>query len=378
MIQIIDKHNCCGCSACVMVCPKQCIKLTEDEKGFKYPFVQKESCINCGLCEKVCTALIPRFVHDPIEVFAAFNPNENVRENSSSGGVFSMLAEMIIDDGGVVFGACFDEKWDVIHDYTETKQGIERFRGSKYVQSNIGDSYKKVFKFLKDGRKVLFSGTPCQNAGLKNFLRKEYDNLLTIEVVCHGVPSPLVWRSYIEYVNPNKREISYINLRDKSRGWKKYSYLIKSGEERLVDEFASSSLYLLGFSLNLTLRPSCYRCSAKGLRSGADITLADCWGVHDIKDIIDDNKGISAILVNSNKGKLILDKILSNRKELTYDFIKKHNPSVFKSTKEPYCSKTFWGLFMKYGIKSVGIVRDRLHKNIWFRIYNNIRKNFIK
>lgn len=378
MIQIFDKHNCCGCSACVQICPKQCIVLEEDEKGFMYPIVHKEHCINCGLCEKVCPFLIHGRNHYPIEVYAASNPDETVRMNSSSGGIFSMLAETILNENGVVFGACFDEKWNVIHDYTETKDGLEKFRGSKYVQSTIGDTYKKALVFLRNGRKVLFSGTPCQILGLKNFLKKEYENLLTVDVVCHGVPSPLVWRSYLEYVNPSNKKISFVNLRDKSRGWKNYSYLIKSKDEILVDEYASSSLYLLGFSLNLTLRPSCYKCPAKDLKSGSDVTLSDCWGNLKKNNIYDDDKGLSAVIVNSVKGKSFLDKIILNKKSLTFEFIQKNNPSVSNSTIEPYCSKTFWILFKEHGVKSIDIVRYKLKKNIFFRIYNKIRTKFIR
>lgn len=378
MIQIFDKHNCCGCSSCVQICPKQCIVLEEDEKGFKYPIVHKEHCVKCGLCEKVCPFLTRGISHSPIEVYAANNPDETVRMKSSSGGIFSMLAETILNENGVVFGACFDDKWNVIHDYAQTKDGLEKFRGSKYVQSSIGHTYQKAFEFLKNGRKVLFSGTPCQILGLKNFLKKEYENLLTVDVVCHGVPSPLVWRSYLEYVNPNNKRISFVNFRDKSRGWKNYSYLIKSDDEILVDEYASSSLYLLGFSLNLTLRPSCYKCPAKNLNSGSDVTLSDCWGNLEKNDIYDDDKGISAVIVNSLKGKSFLDKIIQNKKNLTFEFIQKYNPSVSNSTIEPYCSKTFWTLFKEHGVKSVGIVHYKLKKNIFFRIYNKIRTKFIR
>lgn len=197
MINIIEKKDCCGCSACVQRCPQQCISLEEDEEGFLYPIINEAACIDCGLCEKVCPVLHSGDAHKPLKVFAAKNNNEKIRVESSSGGVFTVLAELVIDEGGVVFGAKFGEHWDVIHDYTETKEGLAAFRGSKYVQSRIGDCFNKAKSFLVQGRKVLFSGTPCQISGLKRFLGKEYDSLLTVDFICHGVPSPKVWRMYL-------------------------------------------------------------------------------------------------------------------------------------------------------------------------------------
>ena len=198
MINIIDKKNCCGCNACVQHCPKSCVTMQEDEEGFLYPIVDQEACIDCGLCEKVCPVLNQGEERKPLQVYAANNPNEEIRMQSSSGGVFTLLAETIIQEGGVVFGARFNDDWEVIHDYTETKEELAAFRGSKYVQSRIGDSYCQAEQFLKKGRKVLFTGTPCQIAGLNLFLRKEYGNLLTVDFICHGVPSPGVWKSYLE------------------------------------------------------------------------------------------------------------------------------------------------------------------------------------
>lgn len=197
MIDIKDKKLCCGCNACVQRCPKQCISVQKDEEGFLYPIVDLSICIDCGLCEKVCLVLNQGSERNPIEVFAAVNKDDSIRMQSSSGGIFTALAEQIIQEKGVVFGARFDEKWEVKHDYTETIEGLKAFRGSKYVQSRIGDTFSKAEFFLKAGRKVMFTGTPCQIAGLRLFLRKEYENLLAVDIICHGVPSPLVWRKYL-------------------------------------------------------------------------------------------------------------------------------------------------------------------------------------
>lgn len=209
MVELIDKSKCCGCAACVQVCPKQCISFNEDIEGFLYPIVNKDLCIDCRLCEKVCPFLNLNDPRKPVKVLAAINPNEEIRMKSSSGGIFTMLAEAVIDKGGVVFGARFDKNWEVMHDYTETKEGLDIFRGAKYTQSKIGRTYKEAKDFLIQGRKVLFSGTGCQIAGLRLFLHKKYDNLLMVEIACHGVPSPAVWRAYLDEVtkgNKNKNK----------------------------------------------------------------------------------------------------------------------------------------------------------------------------
>ena len=179
MIEIKEKKNCCGCNSCVQRCPLHCISMQEDKEGFLYPMVNKTICTDCGLCEKVCPIINQDEPHIPTKFYAVKNKNEQIRTKSSSGGVFTLLAEQVITEGGVVFGARFNDKWDVIHDYTETIEGIDKFRGSKYLQSLIGDNYKNAEQFLNQGRNVIFTGTPCQISGLKHFLRKEYENLLT-------------------------------------------------------------------------------------------------------------------------------------------------------------------------------------------------------
>lgn len=356
MIEIKDKRDCCGCVACVQICPKHCISLKDDTEGFLYPLVNKNTCIDCKLCEHVCPCINQNESKKPLLINATFNKNEKERIESSSGGLFSVFARYILDEGGVIFGARFDEQWNVIHDYAEDLEGLSTFRGSKYVQSNIGDTYKKAQSFLQSGRKVLFSGTPCQISGLNKFLRKQYDNLLTIEVVCHGVPSPLVWKSYLDYINPQHRLIKNINLRDKSHGWKRYSYLIEAEDIILVSDYASSSLYLKGFLLNLTIRPSCYKCPAKEFRSAADVTLADCWGVEKL-DYYDDDKGISIVICNSTKAISILQKLGLTTIQVDYEFVKKYNPAIYLSSRRPYCRHLFWQLFPKHGIQSVEIVQ---------------------
>ena len=317
MIDIKEKHNCCGCGACVQICPKQCISMSEDNEGFLYPHVNSAICIDCGLCEKVCPVINQNEPNEPLAVYAAKNTNEEIRLKSSSGGIFTLLAEQVITEGGVVFGARFNEGWEVIHDYTETVEGLEAFRGSKYVQSFIGDNFKVAKQFLNNGRKVLFSGTRCQIAGLKKFLQKDYENLLTVEVVCHGVPSPMVWRDYLEYkraeraagkntVSSSLNElpvITGISFRDKTNGWKKYGFKICYAASKAAENSVSKSgnkanceitpfkedLLMKGFLKDIYLRPSCYHCAARQGKSGADISIADYWGIQSIHPEIDDD-----------------------------------------------------------------------------------------
>ena len=200
MISITSKEMCCGCAACEQRCPKSCIVMREDEEGFLYPQTDMSKCIDCGLCEKVCPVLNQGEKRKPLYVYAAKNKNPQIQLYSSSGGVFTHIAEQIIQNNGVVFGARFDENWAVKHDYTETLEGLAAMRGSKYVQSRIGSTYQQAKDFLEAGRLVLFSGTPCQIRGLKLFLAKEYENLLTVDLVCHGVPSPEIWRQYLHEI----------------------------------------------------------------------------------------------------------------------------------------------------------------------------------
>lgn len=227
MIEIRNKRDCCGCNACVQKCPQQCIGQSEDAEGFIYPQVDKARCVGCGLCEKVCPVINQNPKSKPLKVMAGRNGNEEIRMVSSSGGAFTLLAGEIIGRGGVVFGARFDENWNVVHSYTECTDGLAAFRGSKYVQSRIGETFSQAEKFLKQGREVLFTGTPCQIAGLRRFLGKEYDNLLSMDIVCHGVPSPGVWKEYLKQTTQNLSPIGRIvgiNFRDKRTGWKEYSF----------------------------------------------------------------------------------------------------------------------------------------------------------
>ena len=328
MITIKTPIDCCGCGACVQVCPKQCIHLKEDAEGFLYPEVDESVCIDCGLCEKVCPITHQAEKKLPLKVYAAINPNEKVRFLSSSGGIFIMLAEAVIRRGGVVFGARFNERWEVIHDYAETIEGISAFRESKYVQSYMGDCYKMAESFLKGGREVLFSGTPCQIAALRRFLRKEYENLIGVDIICHGVPSPKVWRLYLQELLKGLKidtaEIEHINFRDKTYGWKRFSFSLLSDKMKYCEPF-NENVFMKGFLSDLYLRPSCYQCPSRAGKSGSDITIADYWNIPQVFPDFDDDKGVCIVLVNSEKGKRVCESLNFISRITEYEDVKPKN-----------------------------------------------------
>lgn len=306
MIQITDKSKCCGCEACVQACPRKCIVFTQDKEGFYYPQVDKEQCIDCGLCEQACPELSVYDKHLPIEVLAAINKNDEVRSSSSSGGVFSVLAEKVIDSGGVVFGVRFDDDWLAVFDYAESMEQVAAFRGSKYLQARVGDSFSHCKRFLNEGRQVLFSGTPCQIAALNHFLRKPYPNLLTVDFVCHGVPSPKVWQHYLkEVVKAGRKAILDVKFRDKKHGWKQFGFVLDYHDGTKAYTMSSpfrENQYMKSFLANLILRPSCHACPAKEGRSHSDVTIADFWGVDKVSPLMDDDKGTSLVLIHTGKG----------------------------------------------------------------------------
>lgn len=334
MIKIQNKQDCCGCSACVQRCPRHCISMKEDEEGFLYPVVDESVCISCGLCEKVCP-IINRPKKQPVmEVLAVKNRNEAERIASSSGGVFIALAKKTLEKGGVVFGAVFDENWEVRHTYAETLDGVRPMMGSKYVQSRIENSYREAETFLKQGREVLFTGSPCQITGLHTYLRKDYPNLLAVDFLCHGVPSPGVWRRYLDETFSRSAlraaagkntvlssslkslpVITGIEFRDKTlHGWKKYSFVVRGESASKVDknsvllsDIHKDNIYMRGFLSDVYIRPSCYRCRCKNGVSHSDLTIADFWGVPVAMPDFDDDKGVGLVLVNTDKGKAVFD-----------------------------------------------------------------------
>lgn len=393
MIDIKEKHNCCGCSACVQVCPKQCISMSADNEGFLYPQVDTAICIDCGLCEKVCPVINQNEPREPLAVYAAKNNNEDIRLKSSSGGIFTLLAEQIISEGGVVFGARFNEKWDVVHDYTETIEGLEPFRGSKYVQSIIGDNFKIAKQFLNNDRKVLFSGTPCQIAGLKRYLQKEYKNLLTIDIICHGVPSISIWGKYKNKVKKlassscedfnQLTTLNDVNFRDKANGWRHYmcTYSIvnvsSNQTNRLTFEHTKDP-YMQLFLSNYSLRPSCYYCPAKAGKSLSNMTLGDCWGIKRMENSFDDNKGVGVCVIHNNNE--LLDIVLRESQcvILPSNYLNNFNRSYYISSSAPNNRQAFYDEFLRtddiMSLAKLFTPPKRRIKNIIDRIIRMIKR----
>ena len=381
-------HNLCsGCAACYAACARKAISMQPDEEGFAYPHIDESLCVNCGLCARVCPSLNPKAPREPLYVYAAKAKDDALRMESSSGGIFSLLARQIISDGGIVYGAAIrGSDLSVCHCSAENEEELSWLRGSKYVQSDIGDTYGNVRFQLDTGRKVLFSGTPCQVAALRNFLVRDYPNLVCVEVICHAVPSPLAWRKFLE-----KRAAELTKGRDSERpevvidkriffrrkkyGWKRFSMSLRfaSGTEYLLDLYTDT--FLRGFLSELYNRPSCHECSVRELRSDADITLADYWNVHQHFPEMDDDTGTSVILVNSEKGTALVNRIapLCDMVVSGYTDIRRTNPAVYRSS-PPHPKR---GKFFKLICSGADfdITVDRLLKRpLWRRIASFVKR----
>lgn len=354
MIEILNKEECCGCWACVNVCPKKCITMEFDNEGFAYPKIDMDVCINCGLCEKVCpTYSDPKGEEFESKAFACKNKNEQVRMSSSSGGVFTLLCEKVIESNGVVFGAALDKDMVVKHCSAQTIEECEKFKGSKYVQSQIENTYSEAKKYLDEGRLVLFSGTQCQIKGLNLYLRKPYSNLISVDVICHGVPSPMVLETHKNNIKKKyKSEIKNIKFRDKRVGWHKFSFVIEFENNKEYARKASGDPYLRGFLSNLFLRPSCYECKSKNFTGKSDISLADFWGIENINAEFADEKGISLILVNSEKGLALFNRILDNIDYIEADLKDaiKRNKCIIQPTFKTEFRKDFFKVFEEKGL----------------------------
>jgi len=316
MITITEKKNCNGCHACASICPQDCITMESDYEGFWYPKINMQNCVACDLCEKICPIIYKVQIENEPQAYACYNIDESVRMESSSGGLFTLIAEQVIHNNGVVFGARFLKNFTVVHCYIEEKEELRRLRGSKYVQSKIGETYKQARVFLKQGRQVLFSGTPCQIGGLKAYLKQDYANLTCIDIICHGVPSLKVWQKYVSYQeNRAGATIQSIAFRRKDEGWKRFSISLSFKNEMEYVQTHDKDLYMQAFLKNICLRPSCYACNFKTLHRQSDITLADFWGIRDILPEMDDDKGTSLAIINSVGGKSMFNRI---KYQITY------------------------------------------------------------
>lgn len=385
MIEIKNKKRCCACHACYNICPKKAITMQRDEKGFEYPVIDKEKCIQCNLCSRVCPISSQRKSEKQYsKSYAVINCDQKVRMESSSGGMFTALANYIIGQGGIVFGAQFDEEYNVIHTYTDKIEEISLYRGSKYVQSKIGDTYQKVKQFLEEDKYVLFTGTPCQIAGLRSFLQKEYSKLYLQDIICHGVPSPKVWRKYLSYrEQKEENKIRNIKFRNKESGWKSYKIQISYSDKEYIKK-STEDIYMIAFLKDIILRDSCYSCKFKQKHRISDITLADFWGVQNILPEMDDDKGTSLVIIHSHKGKELFDQIKEKiqYQEVDLEIASNYNPSMIQpaflnKNREKFFSelekKDLEDLIKQYNVAPNGI--EKIKRKIYRKIRLFLRNN---
>lgn len=321
-----DETDCYGCRACEQICPQKAIVMEPNEEGFLYPALDDSLCVKCGLCAKACphdnTVMSPEI---PIGVYAAQYKQEDALDNSSSGGIFSAVADYVLERAGAVAGCVFDNSFKAVHVVTENRDIVKKMRGSKYVQSDTQNTYAEIKQRLDRGQFVLFSGTPCQVDGLKRYLGNEYDNLLTVDLICHGVPSPAIFAEYLKDTEQKKGTITDIKFRNKKRnGWcsqGSVSYLNGSREQTCTISPFNASFYNYYYLQNNISRMSCYSCKYSSVQRVGDITIGDYWNIGDVLPDLDFKKGISVILVNSERGiKLIdalKDRILLYKTELS-------------------------------------------------------------
>ena len=371
----LETFNCTGCTACYNVCPHKAIKMVEDSEGFKFPQIDMEKCTNCGLCEKVC---IPSsgYVKQPFETLAFGVKNKNLeeRKQSQSGGAFYILAKHILSKGGVVYGSLIDEGFVVRHARASTEEETKAFRGSKYVQSDLGDIFQSVKQDVQSGTPVLFSGTPCQVAGLKAYLRKDYENLLLVDLICHGVPSPKVWADYIEWQQKRKKKlITQAEFRDRSLPWG------KSAEALWFDKKKKKfDIYAKIFYSRNAQRKSCYECLFANTERLSDITIGDFWGIENIKSEFRDDYGVSAVILNSETGKRIWKEVNEQVEyfQCKIEDLMFRNPQLYQSATRPVSMEIFWQdynkgfafIAKKYGDNNLKGKLKRLIKRILGRI----------
>lgn len=313
----ILEEKCTGCCSCYNICPNNSINMIENEEGFLYPVINKATCIECELCKKVCPELNKQVDNEQkfLKSYYGWHKNQNTRLNSSSGGFFSALAELIISQNGIVFGAAyFNDIKEVKHSST-IEVNIDRLKKSKYVQSSIGSIFKEVQDQLIDNKLTLFSGTPCQIDGLKRYLGKDYNNLITVDLICHGVPSPSFLKKHIEWIeNRIKKTIIDLDFRPKDRGWDKHSLGCKDLSSKWRFFPAEDDPYFKSFFCNYSLRKSCYECNYSVNKHLSDITMGDFWGYHRYNPSIYDKRGLSLIIVNTKKGNAIINKLTTFEK----------------------------------------------------------------
>ena len=350
-ISILKKEKCCGCHSCYNICPKKAITMVKDSEGFLYPKVSENMCINCGKCIQSCPGIKIPDMNTFDKAYACYAKREEEHLSSSSGGFFAVLAREILKENAIVCGAAFDDSVKVKHIITDNISDLEKIKKTKYVQSTIGQTYSQIKGVLKTGRKVLFSGTPCQVAGLKLYLGQDYVNLICIDLICHGVPSPEVFARYI-LEKGGEHKVTAMAFRNKHPGTRSRTldYWLDNGER--ISESYEESPYIKGFIQNLYVRPSCFQCKYKGIERCSDITIGDFWSIDEFHPGFSDDKGTSAIILHSEKGIQLFEK---TKDQLAYVEVASHeigvwNSCLYKSVDENSKRKDF---FEKWNNKTI-------------------------
>ena len=366
---LADKYNCAGCGACLVSCPKHCITMTMDNEGFRYPVVNENDCIDCGICLKKCPWQIDdkKNTNDHFslpKVFAVKN-NDEVRINSTSGGIFTAISDYILSHDGWVCGAVFNEKTlEVEHVLSNSVEVRNRMRGSKYVQSNLKNVYKEIKQILEEDKYVLFTGTPCQTAGLISYLKKDYQKLFIVDILCHSTPSPLIFKNI---VSKGEGDVKNIIFRDKSLGWRgSYNFRIIKSNGTYINK-----TFLNLFFKGLINRPSCYHCKFTNTYRRSDITIGDYWNIKEIDDTFEDKLGVSCVLINTRKGLDLFEKIRNGMICISTAL----NPAIQVCMKrpvtEPSKRKAFWKDYYENGIEYVE------GKYGYYTLWETVKSNII-
>ena len=374
MIKLLNKNSCSGCSACFSICPKHAIEMVPDDEGFNYPKIDSLLCIDCGLCNAVCPFLSDEAScrTSVLSVYAARKKDHSILDSSSSGGVFSLLSDEVLNQQGVVFGASFSQDFSQVnHISVRKKEDLLKIKTSKYVQSNISNAFIECKKELENGAFVLFSGTPCQIDGLKLFLGKEYSNLLCVEVVCHGVPSEKLWQKYLNHLISKNGHIISATFRSKKSGWENFGTNFVFEKKELFTVHQKDD-YLIPFLKNMSLRPSCYCCKSKTRKSKADIILGDFWRINKVAPDFYDEKGVSMVIVNTDKGFDFINRIKEHIDclEIDKNEIVEHKMAFSKSMGKPFGRDSFYSDVFKSSFKKIN--KKYFQPSLFLKIKNKL------
>lgn len=354
---MIEKKYCTGCSACHDICPNNCIEMRTDNEGFLYPYIIKENCKSCDKCLQVCPATKNKksMFREP-QCYIAWNCDDNIRALSTSGGLFSAMADKVISKGGAVVGAAFDQSFHLRHTVANNWQDCLLMTGSKYLQSDTRGIYRQVKDYLNNGSRILFTGTACQVAGLNAFLNKEYDLLITCEIICHGVPSPEVFKKYLFYLETKiKDKVVYYQFRSKKHGWSKLAVSVKYAKGKIKTYRTRYCPYHTWFGRHFSVRPSCYQCLYRDINRVADITIGDFWGIERYRLDIDRDKGISVVLANSKKGLCCLNEIKEKLyiEQCPFDWVLGKNQYLIKDYPIPVKREAFFSDYERMSMKEL-------------------------